>query len=1260
MKVLKSVRRDKSSLVCRAVAQTVEARRLLAVVAGTAGDDVISIDIVGPSIVVTVNGTPTNFDDAVESSVLINAGSGADAVTVLHTGLNTITVNGGAGNDTLTVGNGNFDVNVDANVTFNGNADTDLLRIDDTFDAPGDDVANIGAGTIKKVSGETVTWATNSELVESIEVLLGANADTINVNGSAALTSTTINAGDGNDSVIVGQDFDSNIRGNVSLNGAAGTNSLYIDDRVDLGADTYTFGTGTFTKDSAAGVTLAYASFASMLVDAGVNILSASPIADVIAQKFVVLDLETSTTVNAAGGDDTLNIGDGVADLELLDSPLNFNAGSGTDSIVVNDSNNAVVNDAYTIAPGAIALTGTATTTYASAESVTINAGSAANVIGINATAAATPVTINAGGGNDTINVGSGDLDANLLAAVSVNGGFGTDSLNLNDTLDDVGGDVYDYYGLRLEKNGTVVRWAGFGNETVEQTRVNGSPIASTYNLRATLATVTLASFVGGVGNDTFIVIPTGDLSLNLLGPISLDGGQAGTDAVIVNDTSATAAGTYTFGSNNVLTKTGLAGTVTTNASNETLLLDLPAGNIVQTVNVNALSGLDLTVNTGDGNDTIGFGGNNWASTIDAGDVTINAGAGTDSLTVNDASDSLDNGQTYTLGAATLTKSDTGGDDLTFNGLEKLVANTSGFADAINVMSVPATLAVTVNSGNGDDSLDASTTNDLDDTIVGPLVWNAAAGSDRLDLDDSSDAPIDADAYALSGLTFTKTGFTSLTFSSVDRMNLIGNGGANAITLGAFAAGQAITVSGGAGNDTISAGNGDLDLNLPGINFTLRGGADVDELDLLDAADDAGNDTLALSSTAIAKGAVTQLSYSEFEASHIVGSGQPTQYVVTDLTTPTTVIAGSANDTLQAGDGIGATIASPLQLESQGGNDTFLVGAGDLDEITGALTALGQGGIDSITIDDSTDTGDDTYELGATSIAKPGNSEAGIAVTTDALESTLLRANDGANTIRTTAATPNTTLLGNGGADTFDIEAGSPMIRGGAGLDIVNVNDDLSGTASATLDQSEDLGTYAIFAGGAINVASGGTNTLVVDGEITIHDGTLDLADNAMILRMPGDGSFIATRLAAAYADGNWTGSGAVITSSVAGTSAASDALGYAFRIDLGNPVTFRGTPLMGNELIVAYATSGDANLDGIVNFPDLLTLAANYGSTVARWSQGDFNYDGVVNFSDLLLLAQSYASVAPAVAASTNPGPAAPQSVEQTVMGSVSEDILA
>jgi len=66
------------------------------------------------------------------------------------------------------------------------------------------------------------------------------------------------------------------------------------------------------------------------------------------------------------------------------------------------------------------------------------------------------------------------------------------------------------------------------------------------------------------------------------------------------------------------------------------------------------------------------------------------------------------------------------------------------------------------------------------------------------------------------------------------------------------------------------------------------------------------------------------------------------------------------------------------------------------------------------------------------------------------------------------------------------------------------------------------------------------------------------------------------------------------------------------------------------NATLVGDATvkagNGDANLDGTVDFNDLVKLAQNYNTSGGKtWFNGDFNYDGNVDFNDLVLLAQNY-----------------------------------
>jgi hypothetical protein len=62
------------------------------------------------------------------------------------------------------------------------------------------------------------------------------------------------------------------------------------------------------------------------------------------------------------------------------------------------------------------------------------------------------------------------------------------------------------------------------------------------------------------------------------------------------------------------------------------------------------------------------------------------------------------------------------------------------------------------------------------------------------------------------------------------------------------------------------------------------------------------------------------------------------------------------------------------------------------------------------------------------------------------------------------------------------------------------------------------------------------------------------------------------------------------------------------------------------NQVSIVAAVPGDTNVNGVVNFDDLLALAQNYNSpNTMSWQTGDFNADGETDFDDLLSMAQNY-----------------------------------
>jgi hypothetical protein len=79
-------------------------------------------------------------------------------------------------------------------------------------------------------------------------------------------------------------------------------------------------------------------------------------------------------------------------------------------------------------------------------------------------------------------------------------------------------------------------------------------------------------------------------------------------------------------------------------------------------------------------------------------------------------------------------------------------------------------------------------------------------------------------------------------------------------------------------------------------------------------------------------------------------------------------------------------------------------------------------------------------------------------------------------------------------------------------------------------------------------------------------------------------------------------------------------------------------------QVLLQYTLAGDANLDGKVNFIDLLKVAQNFNKTGEDWAGGDFVYNptGLVNFADLLLVAQNFQKVLNPAAATAQAAPVA------------------
>jgi len=163
---------------------------------------------------------------------------------------------------------------------------------------------------------------------------------------------------------------------------------------------------------------------------------------------------------------------------------------------------------------------------------------------------------------------------------------------------------------------------------------------------------------------------------------------------------------------------------------------------------------------------------------------------------------------------------------------------------------------------------------------------------------------------------------------------------------------------------------------------------------------------------------------------------------------------------------------------------------------------------------------------------------------------------------------------------------------------------------------------------------SAGSMVLMTKGVTTLGSGTLDIANNSLIVDYTGGTPITSVRgaIVSAYnaAGTHWTGAG--ITSSTAATQAGAYGVGFAEAsgaLNIGGAQTapYLGETVDATAVLVRFTKLGDATLDGVVDFNDLVKLAQNYNvhDGARTWFNGDFTYDGNVDFNDLVKLAQNY-----------------------------------
>lgn len=536
--------------------------------------------------------------------------------------------------------------------------------------------------------------------------------------------------------------------------------------------------------------------------------------------------------------------------------------------------------------------------------------------------------------------------------------------------------------------------------------------------------------------------------------------------------------------------------------------------------------------------------------------------------------------------------------------------------DTINVKAtvVPTTLRylgfATINVGDEHGVQDIKAMLTADGSAPGPL----AGGNAALTLDDTGDsaarnislafAPVDLET--VTGLAPAQIDFgarfalasPAAGAQGSDSLDIVTGSGDDTVRVDAIRSGMPTDIGNSGGQDAVNIGAGSLAniqsaitvggfLPMPAGStaLTLDDSADPSSASFtLDAFYPPGPGAFgtvvyqAPSSSAAAQ--TIRFHAVETKSLTVKGGAAGNDYTVNQIIVPTVLDAGSGNDSVT----VNATSAA-LDIHGGGGDDTVVI------------PNLSTNILGNITFDGGPDGAmGDTLAFGAPK-ATPITP-----ATASPPPPIILTAGKASSSGSATVTYSNIEHLAlRGGSFRADADLGPlDVIVGLPTVDVI-----YTPPADLLIDASQKLSGLEVF-GGNVTVSPGGDKVLETDS-LTIGLATLDLTNNAMQVHYDAADPFQQVR-------------GLIFAHRI--TSSLDDDLhnlGYADSADH----VVKG--LADNTVLVKYALDGDTNLDGKVDFTDLVRLARNYGRQNANWDDGDFNYDGTVGFDDLVKLARNY-----------------------------------
>jgi Ca2+-binding RTX toxin-like protein len=774
------------------------------IVEGSSGADTFAIAANGTRA--HVDAGSLHLDVGTTESLVIHGGSGDDqfsAVGNLAT-ITNLTLDGGAGNDTIRGGNGaDLLIGGDGNDFIDGNQGNDVAQMgagDDTFQwDPGD-----GSDIVEGGDGNDTMLFNGANIGEVMAV---------SANGSRALFTRNIGA----------ITMDLNDVERIDVNALGGADLITVHDLrgTDVTQVNVNLGAIGGAGDGAADQVIVEATSGNDSVEVVGSGNSNTVLGLAAATTVTNSDAGDQLIVSGLEGNDTLS----MSTTQAGQVPVVFEGGDGVDTAQVHGSDGA---DSFALAANgthAHVDSGDLHLDVGTTESLVIDAGDGNDSISaVGNLAALTTLTLDGGAGDDTILGGNG---ADLLF-----GGDGNDFIDGNQ-----GNDV-----AQMGAGDDTFQWdPGDGSDTVEGQAgfdtmlFNGANIAENMELSANGQRALFTRNVGAITMDLNDVeridvtarggadnIAVHDLTGTDVTEVSVDlagipGGTTGDGAAdqVALDATSGADTVVVSGAAGAASIAGLPADVNLSgaeAALDTLQVNLGGGNDVFDASGLAADVVHLTVVGGAGADLmIGSQGNDtFVWNPGDGNDSIEGQAGADNLLFNGANigESVD---ISANGSRALFTRDIAGITMDLNDVERIDFNALGGADNVVVNDLSGTDVKQVNvnlaatGGGGDGSADVVTV-------------NATTG------DDVAVITGDASGISVQGLA-ARVSITGAE-GALDVLHINGGAGDDVIQASGVAAGSiGLVLDGGEGNDVIigSAGD-DVLIGGPGDDILIGNG----------------------------------------------------------------------------------------------------------------------------------------------------------------------------------------------------------------------------------------------------------------------------------------------------------------------------------------------------------------------------------------------------------------------------------------------------